>query len=216
MNTRTRILAVLLTAMLLILAGCSGETKSAQKPGVVYLDPNAAPISTSAAAPASTQAPVSVSDSPGEVQTAEGEDEPEAPLDLYFECRGVRIEPMMEAATVLAALGEPIRRVEADSCAYVGTKDIFYSYPGVQLTVNEVEGVERITVIFIEDDTVTIPQGLRIYDEEEKLLSVLGGTEENGIYVYHSGQTELLIQVKEAENDSRRIAFIEYRVAEEQ
>ena len=66
------------------------------------------------------------------------------------------------------------------------------------------------------DDTVVIPQGLRIDDEEEKLLSILGGTEENGVYIYRSGQTELLIQMKDAEDDICRIWSIEYRVAEDQ
>ena len=122
---------------------------------------------------------------------------------------------MMEAAPVLAALGEPLQVFEADSCAYIG-KDLFYAYPGVQLTVNEVEGVARITVIMVTDDTVTIPQGLRIFDEEEKLLDLLGGTDENGVYTYRSGQTMLVVQVKDAGDDGRRISFMEYQVAVDQ
>ena len=121
----------------------------------------------------------------------------------------------MAAVPVLSALGEPIGRFEADSCAYLG-KDVFYYYPGFELTVNEVEGQDVITAIAVVDDTVVTPQGLRIYDEEEKLLSILGGTEENGIYLYQSGHTRLLIQVKEAEGDVRRIASMEYRAAEDQ
>ena len=135
-------------------------------------------------------------------------------LDLYFEGRGVRIEPMMAADPVLSALGEPIGTFEADSCAYIG-KDIFYYYPGFELTVNEVEGTNRITAVAVVDDTVITPQGLRIYDEEEKLLSLLGGTVENGVYTYHSGRTLLLIQVKAAGDDVRRIATMEYRAAED-
>ena len=135
--------------------------------------------------------------------------------ELYYECRGVRIEPLMEAAPVLSALGEPLRRFEADSCAYVG-KDVFYAYPGVQLTVNEVEGVERITAIMVTDDTVAIPQGLRIFDEEEKLLSILGGVDENGVYTYRHGRTELIVQVKDAGDGARRIAYMEYQAAADQ
>ena len=123
--------------------------------------------------------------------------------------------PMMAAAPVLEALGEPLGRFEADSCAYLG-KDVFYYYPGFELTVNEVEGQEVLTAIAVVDDTVAIPQGLRIYDEEAKLLSVLGGTEENGIYTYQIGHTRLLVQVKAAEGDVRRIASMEYRAAEDQ
>lgn len=219
MNTRTKLFALTAALLMLALAGCgSNGAQPAQKAGVVYLDPNAAPKTT--AVPAAPRAETDSASAPAEqapvqAPVAPEATEPEETLDLYFELRGVRLEPMMEAAPVLSALGEPIRRFEADSCAYVG-KDVFYAYPGVQLTVNEVEGVERITLITVADDTVSIPQGLRIYDEEEKLLSILGGTEDNGIYTYRSGQVELIIQVKDAEDDTRRIAYIEYRVAEDQ
>ena len=130
------------------------------------------------------------------------------------------VKCMMHQSTIFfinlpsAALGTPIGSFEADSCAYIG-KDLFYYYPGFELTVNEVEGVDRITAITVADDTVTTPQGLRIYDDEEKLLDVLGGTEENGVYTYESGKTILLIQVKAAEDGVRRIATMEYRAAEE-
>ena len=120
----------------------------------------------------------------------------------------------MAADEVLLALGQPIGVFEADSCAYIG-KDVFYYYPGFELTVNEVDGQNVITAIAVVDDTVVTPQGLRIYDEEEKLLSILGGTEENGVYTYESGKTILLIQVRAAGDEVRRIATMEYRAAEE-
>ena len=213
MNTRTRIGAALLAALLLALMGCGGTAQPAEKPGVVYLDPNApaAAQSTAAPAPQGEKAPVAQGT---ELPPPEQGEEAEPALDLYFESRGVRIEPMMAADPVLSALGEPIGTFEADSCAYIG-KDIFYYYPGFELTVNEVEGTNRITAVAVVDDTVITPQGLRIYDEEEKLLSLLGGTEENGVYTYHSGQTLLLIQVKAAGDDVRRIATMEYRAAED-
>ena len=213
MNTRTRTGAALLAALLLALMGCGGTAQPAEKPGVVYLDPNApaAAQSTAAPAPQGESAPVAQGT---ELPPPEQGEEAEPALDLYFESRGVRIEPMMAADPVLSALGEPIGTFEADSCAYIG-KDIFYYYPGFELTVNEVEGTNRITAVSVVDDTVITPQGLRIYDEEEKLLSLLGGTEENGVYTYQSGQTLLLIQVKDFGDDVRRIATMEYRAAED-
>ena len=220
-----RLTALILSAMVLLALGACGstETQPAQKPGVVYVDPNAAKAPTAAPAASPTDAPVvpeqapeqEPAPAPAESPAPEEGEAPQAPLDLYFEYRGVRIEPMMEAAPVLAALGEPLQVFEADSCAYIG-KDLFYAYPGVQLTVNEVEGVARITVIMVTDDTVTIPQGLRIFDEEEKLLDLLGGTDENGVYTYRSGQTMLVVQVKDAGDDGRRISFMEYQVAVDQ
>ena len=205
---------------LLLLFGCGGKAAApqpAQKEGVVFVDPNAATaVPAATAEPVSaeaTAAPAEATPEPEAAPAGEPEEPPAVP-ELYFESKGVRMEPWMEAAPVLAALGDPIGSFEADSCAYIG-KDLFYWYPGFELTVNEVEGVNRITAVTVADDTVTIPQGLRIYDDEEKLLDILGGEEMNGLYTYRNGQTMLLIQVKEAEG-SRRIASIEYRVAADQ
>ncbi len=212
MNTRMRIGAVLLAALLLALMGCGGTAQPAQKEGVVYLDPNAPASSQSTAAPASQAE--AAPDQPGTEPPAAEEPAGEPALDLYFESQGVRLEPMMAADEVLLALGQPIGVFEADSCAYIG-KDVFYYYPGFELTVNEVDGQNVVTAIAVVDDTVVTPQGLRIYDEEEKLLSILGGTEENGVYTYESGKTILLIQVRAAGDEVRRIATMEYRAAEE-
>ncbi len=227
MNVK-RIYGLVCAVLALGLLGCGARkaTEPAPKPGVVYLDPNANAVpaaettaapqaATETAVPAAIETAAPVREEAPAAEPTPAEEPEEETLDLYFECRGVRVEPMMEAASVLAALGEPLGAFEADSCAYLG-KDLFYAYPGVELTVNEVEGVERITVIRVTDDTVTIPQGLRIYDDEEKVTELLGGTDNGGIYRYRSGHTELLIQVKEAEGDERRVAYIEYRVAEDQ
>ncbi len=227
MNARKLLSLCLAAVMLTALAGCGQAPQPAEKKaGVVYLDPNAAapaPTQRTTEAPAASavpEAPAKATDAPAvptaePAEEADAEGEPEVPLDLYFEGKGVRLEPWMEAAPALAALGEPIGSFEADSCAYIG-KDLFYYYPGFELTVNEVEGVNRITVITVADDTVTIPQGLRIYDDEEKLLSILGGTDEDGIYSYRSGNTLLLIQVKSNGDDGRRIASMEYHMADDQ
>ena len=218
MSDTKRRLGLILALGLLILPGCGQKAaETAPRQGVVYLDPNAPATAapTEQAQATETAAPAEQTPAPQmEPAPAEPEEAPSIPLPpLYFESKGVRMEPMMEAAPVLAALGEPIHSFEADSCAYLG-KDKFYAYPGFELTVNEVEGVERITVITVTDDTIVTPQGLRIYDEEDKLLSLLGGEEKNGAYGYEDGTTYLLIQVKDVEGDSRRICAIEYRPVE--
>jgi len=201
------------TGALMLLLGCGGKAPAAPKEGVVYVDPNAASAATAApAAPAQQPAPVEVQPQQPAATAAPAAEETKE-LALYFEGKGVRLEPMMEAAPVLQALGAPIGTFEADSCAYLG-KDLYYYYPGFELTVNEVDGVERITVITVVDDTIVTPQGLRIGDEEEKLLSLLGGREENGIYAYRAGETVLYVQIKADESETRRIASIEYRATE--
>ena len=204
---------LLSTGALMLLLGCGGKAPAAPKEGVVYVDPNAASAATAApAAPAQQPAPVEVQPQQPAATAAPAAEETKE-LALYFEGKGVRLEPMMEAAPVLQALGAPIGTFEADSCAYLG-KDLYYYYPGFELTVNEVDGVERITVITVVDDTIVTPQGLRIGDEEEKLLSLLGGREENGIYAYRAGETVLYVQIKADESETRRIASIEYRATE--
>lgn len=201
------------TGTLMLLLGCGGKAPAAPKEGVVYVDPNAATAATAApAAPAQQPAPVEVQPQQPAATAAPAAEETKE-LALYFEGKGVRLEPMMEAAPVLQALGAPIGTFEADSCAYLG-KDLYYYYPGFELTVNEVDGVERITAITVVDDTIVTPQGLRIGDEEEKLLSLLGGREENGIYAYRAGETVLYVQIKADESETRRIASIEYRATE--
>lgn len=220
MNAKNLLIPGLTLCLALLLAACGEAPRPAEpKPGVVYLDPNAAPTARATEAPAGTEAPAAPlqTDPPAEPAPTEAsapEEEPEALPELYFEGKGVRLEPWMEAAPVLAALGEPLGVFEADSCAYIG-KDLFYYYPGFELTVNALEGVDRITAVTVADDTVITPQGLRIYDEEEKLLSLLGGAEENGIYAYRSGPTLLLIQVKADGDEARHIASIEYRLADD-
>ena len=215
-------LVFLLILLLLALLGC-GQKAVETKPreGVVYMDPNAVKTTADPAAPKATEAaapaPAEATAEPQPAAEA-AEPEPQAPAavpELYFESKGVRMEPMMEAAPILAALGDPVGSFEADSCAYLG-KDKFYYYPGFELTVNEVEGVERITVITVADDTIVTPQGLRIYDEEDKLLTLLGGEEKNGVYSYDDGRTMLVVQVKESEGDSRRVSAIEYRAVEKE
>ena len=196
--------------VLVAFAGCGGG-RSVPKEGVVYVDPNAAPAVTAAAEP---EAPEAVPSRDPAAARGPEDGAVETASDLYFEYRGVRMAPMMEAAPVLAALGEPLHSFEADSCAYQG-KDLFYAYPGVELTVNEVDGAERITFLRVTDDTVTIPQGLRIYDEELKLLDLMGGAADDGVYAYTSGPVELLIEVKQTEGDVRRIWSMEYRAAGE-
>lgn len=204
---------LLSTGALMLLLGCGGKAPAAPKEGVVYVDPNAASAATAApTAPAQQPAPVEAQPQQPAATAAPAAEETKE-LALYFEGKGVRLEPMMEAAPVLQALGAPIGTFEADSCAYLG-KDLYYYYPGFELTVNEVDGVERITVITVVDDTIVTPQGLRIGDEEEKLLSLLGGREENGIYAYRAGETVLYVQIKADESETRRIASIEYRATE--
>jgi predicted small lipoprotein YifL len=117
---------------------------------------------------------------------------------LYYDANGVIIHVYDLAEDTLASLGEPMNTFESASCAYQGM-DYFYYYDGFELTVNEVDGAKRITVIKIADDTVSNPQGLKIGSTEEELKQLMGDgyTESAGLYTFAEGFTALQVQVKE-------------------
>ena len=101
-----------------------------------------------------------------------------------------------EAGWVLDALGEPFDTFTAESCAYQG-EDCFYYYDGIEVTVNEIEGVERITGITLADDTVKNPQGVYIGQSIDDALECMKGvdyTENGGVYTFAYGSTLLLLQ----------------------
>ena len=81
--------------------------------------------------------------------------------DLYFEADGVRFGIFDEAEPVLSALPQYRSTFTGESCAF-DNADISYFYAGFRIIVNEIDGVNRITAINVEDDTVKTPQGLYI------------------------------------------------------
>lgn len=164
--------------MLLSFAGCGGSDDSA-----VVFDPNAPKGD--------------MDNSPGENNAAEPvADEPATAL--YFQANGAKIYVYDLAENVTKSLGKPNSTFEAPSCAYQGM-DVFYLYNGFQLTVNELDEGDHVTVIMIVDDTVSIPQGLKIGSSKEAMLELLGDDYHvsEGVYEYVSGYTTLQVQIKD-------------------
>ncbi len=117
---------------------------------------------------------------------------------LFYQSGDVKIYPYDLADEVLASLGEPTGTFESASCAYQGM-DYFYYYDGFQLTVNDVDGAKHVTVITVADDTVSIPQGVKIGSTEEEMKQLMGDsyTESSGLYVFTELNTTLQITIKE-------------------
>lgn len=169
---------VLALTVLSGLAACSSGDNS------VVVDPNA-----------STGQSAQVSQGGAEVSGAETAATDDA---LYYDAKGVKVHPYDEADAVLASLGKPTGTFESASCAYQGM-DYFYYYDGFQLTVNDVEGVKRVTTVMVVDDTVSIPQGVKIGSTEAEMVQLMGDeyTESSGLYAFLKGNTTLQIQIKE-------------------
>lgn len=110
---------------------------------------------------------------------------------LYQE---TEIKVNMEAAPVLKALGTPVKTFEQNSCAYQG-KDKIYSYAGFELGVYPDGNVDKVSSIYLLDDTVATPEGIRYGSKAEEVIKAYGNnyTEEFGVYRYQLGNSLLCI-----------------------
>ena len=184
-----KLLCLLPALVLTALCACGAPAAPAQ------------PEETAAAAPAEEAAPEQPED------TASAAEETE----LRFVYHDVEIAVLDEAEPLLAALGEPLARYETESCAYEGMDEL-YDYDGVELSVNEIEGVRRITGIILLDDTVATPEGLRIGMALQEALKLLPTEPEQSgrICRFTSGNTCLSLGT----NDAGELVSIDYFPAE--
>jgi len=113
-----------------------------------------------------------------------------------------------EAAPILKELGKAKKTFEQDSCAYQG-KDKVYSYDGFDICTYPVNGKDYISAVYIMDNTVSTPEGLKIGSKKQDIIDIYGKgyKEEFGVYRYTAGNTELSIYTTNQVVDS-----IEYLV----
>ena len=183
MNRRNKVLAAALLGISTLLSACGGEPTSTFSGS----PENGVPVSEAAAVSATpTPEEKTVSDT-ATVRADYG------PLGYTF--GGCSFGIFDQAEPVLDALGTPADTFTADSCAYQGS-DYFYYYDGLELCVNDIDGVRYITGITPTDDTVPNPQGVRIgMDIAEALEKMnMDHTESGGVYSFVSGSTLLMIQ----------------------
>lgn len=168
------VLTVLMCAALAV--GCGANS------GVV-VDPNAQAANAS-----------------GDIQqpAAPGASSPAQSYSLVFDSNGVKVRPYDLADGVLNSLGKPSNTFEAPSCAYQGV-DKFYTYGGFELTVNNIDGADHVSIVTIKDDTVSIPQGVKIGDTQDAMIQKMGTNyrECGGIYDFIEDTTTLEIVVKD-------------------
>lgn len=187
--------------VLLLCTGCGSKKQTvAIDPNAVIVNPNAASAPAVTAAPAQSQAPAATSVPIAETFPTQQELDGLAEEDPYtFHTGSIAILPRMEAEPVLALLGEPAFRYEADSCAYQG-KDVYYKYNGFELTVNTPEDKPVITAITVVDDTIRVPfknGTLAIGDTALKVCEVLGVEQGQEQYDLHSSGVHLQIGIKD-------------------
>lgn len=191
---------------LILLMGLLCACASGARQGTVYVDPKAAAGET--AQSGEGEKPEQVL--PGEKEAPEPEEEQEE--EYIFRSGSIAMMPLEEADEVMERLTGLLSTFEADSCAYQG-KDYYYYYPGFELTVNELEGVKRITAITLVDDTIKAEfsgGALGIGDGEQLLRQVLGGEPGQSYYEFAGSRSRVQIQLMEG-----RITAMVFRPAEE-
>ena len=186
-----KILAVLIAASLLTLAGCGDSEK--------VIDGDVTNVTTGSRS----------EESAGEMensQAPEQQAETAASKGYVFAASGVTVEVDADMAPILQALGEPASYFEAASCAFEGL-DKIYTYNGFEIDTYPAQDKDLVSAVVLKDDSVTTAEGICIGDSLEKLLEAYGeGTQENGMVVYTKDGMKLCFILQD---DS--IISIEYR-----
>lgn len=176
-----KILTVLLIA--LVLTGCGSESENK----------NEMP-------PAEQNTPVQETT---EQKETTGTNEPKGYVFVYND---VKIGMDMEAAPIIAALGEPAGYFEAPSCAFEGL-DKTYSYGSFEIDTYEQDGKDYISCVFLCDDLIETTEGVALFETKADMISAYGDAyaEEFGMLVYTKDDMKLKFIL-----DGDEITSIEY------
>lgn len=119
---------------------------------------------------------------------------------------GTEIAMHVNAADILAALGEPIRKTEEASCAFDGV-DRTYFFGSFYLTTYPMGDQEHVFSLWLVDDSITTPEGAYIGMSQEEVQGIYGTEGYNGTnaYILVKGQSKLTIIV-----DDGYVSSIQY------
>lgn len=114
------------------------------------------------------------------------------PKGYVFEYNGVKIGMDMEAAPIIAALGEADSYFEAPSCAFDGL-DKTYSYGSFEIDTYEQDGKDYISTVFFCDDLIETPEGVCLFETKADMIKAYGEgfKEEFGMLVYEKDGMKL-------------------------
>ncbi len=114
------------------------------------------------------------------------------PKGYVFEYNGVKIGMDMEAAPIIAALGEADSYFEAPSCAFEGL-DKTYSYGSFEIDTYEQDGKDYISTVFFCDDLIETPEGVCLFETKADMIKAYGEgfKEEFGMLVYEKDGMKL-------------------------
>ena len=114
-----------------------------------------------------------------------------------FKYNGAEIGMNAKAEDVIPALGEYTAYFEAPSCAFEDM-DKTYSYPGFDVTTYTVSGVDYISGVVLQDDTVQTPEGITIGSTLDQVRAAYGEVADGAASAkFEKGNSVLTILFKE-------------------
>lgn len=125
-----------------------------------------------------------------------------------FEYQGVTIGVDVSMAPVLEALGEPMEYFEAESCAFEGMNKI-YTYNSFVVETYPDKEKDLISRVILKDDSVATPEGIAIGDGRARVEEIYGtdGSGEGNSLAYSKDGMKLCF-IFNASDDS--VISIEY------
>ena len=109
-----------------------------------------------------------------------------------FKYNGAEIGMNAKADDVIKTLGEYVSYFEAPSCAFEDM-DKTYSYPGFDVTTYTLGGVDYISGVVLQDDTVETPEGITIGSTVDQVRAAYGEVAEGASSAKFEKGNSLLI-----------------------
>ena len=122
----------------------------------------------------------------------ENQDTEEKNHGFSFSAGDLKIYLNQEAAPFVKTLGNAMEQFEAPSCAFQGM-DVFYVYPGFELSTYPLNGSHYVSTIDLIDDSVSTEEGIYIGSTLDDVVEKYGDnySKSGDIYTYISGDTSL-------------------------
>jgi hypothetical protein len=95
------------------------------------------------------------------------------PVGYTFTYKDYQFGVGMSVEAVLENLGEPVQKIESESCAF-GGKDTVYYYSGIQISTNDEDGYEKIYSIYLEDDLTATEKNVSVGNTADQVKAAYG------------------------------------------
>ena len=123
--------------------------------------------------------------------------------DYVFKTKNTEITIDAEAANILSQLGDPLSKFDSPSCAF-GDLDVIYTYGGFEVDTYQLKGVDYISAVILQDDSVSTQEGLYIGEDASKVEEIYGKPSEvNGTNKIYTGKNmKLTVIIKDGKVSS--------------